>query len=245
MPNEQLTIHDAAVARQEPTALQIISEASRDPQVNVEKLGALLAMKERLDAREAEMAFNRAMAAIAPKMPRVKKNGSIDLGRGKPITFARYEDIDEVVRPILVEEGLSMSFTSKPTTGGVLMTCTLSHVLGHSKSSEMQMPADAGPGRNGLQAIGSARSYAKRYLACDMLNIVTEGADDDARAVGFVSDRQADAIMDLLVECGAQTDPTVQSAFLKYMGAKIVSEIHAADFQKAVKALEAKRRNLK
>lgn len=248
MNDTALTKHDAAIVEREPTALEVISRAASDPAVNVDKLSALLAMKERLDVREAEMAFNRAMASIASKMPVIRKNGAIDFGGGKKaIKFAKFEDIDREVRPILSEAGLSISFSSKPMPQGVLMICRLSHVLGHSQSSEMQMPADQGPGRNGLQAIGSARQYAKRYLYCDMLNIVCEDQDDDGHKGGgtFINDAQIANIEDILAEISTKdTAEQIKAKFMKYMRVKSISDIYARDYKAAIEALEAKRREV-
>src|SRR5690242_9609970 len=110
MPIEQV----GAVAQRPQTVLEIIADAATNPQVDPAKLAALFDLKERVDARDAEMAFNQAFARLQPKLPRVKKNGTIDLGRGgKAISFAKWEDVDAVIRPLLTEEGFSLSFTSK------------------------------------------------------------------------------------------------------------------------------------
>lgn len=231
--------------RETPTVLEIIQAVAASPDVDVAKLEKLLELQERMMAREAEIAYNQAFARMQPKLPRIPKNGKIDLGKGKPLSFARYEDLDAAIRPVLTQEGFTLSFTSEPTDKGVLMTATLAHSLGHARESKMQLPPDAGPGRNALQAIGSSHSYGKRYLTAGILNLVMEDADDDGNAAhGFITDKQADTIMDMLTECGANTNPKVQSDFLKFMGAKTVSEIHAGDYQKAFAALQAKIRSV-
>ena len=98
------------------------------------------------------------------------------------MAFARYEDVDRVVREVEARHGFTRSYVSEPTAGGVQLTCILSHSAGDSERSTRQMPPDPGPGRNAMQAIGSASSYAKRYLTLDIWNIVTCGADDDANS---------------------------------------------------------------
>lgn len=234
-----------ATERTAPTVLEIISAVASDPRVDVSKLEALLNLQERVQAKEAEIEFNRAFARLQPKLPRIAKNGKIDLGRGKPLSFAKWEDIHYVITPLLTDEGFTLSFTSEPTDKGVLMTAILAHSLGHSRESKMALPADAGPGRNALQAIGSSHSYGKRYLTVGILNIVTEDGDDDGRkAVGFITDQQMESITDLLMECGGNSNPKIQSDFLKYMGAKAIHEILAPDYKKAVTALESKRRQV-
>lgn len=240
MTTELQKVESGEVARREPTFMEIVADAARDPKVDVAKMGELLALQERVQAREAEMEFNRAMTRLQPKLPRIKKDGSIDLGRGKPIKFAKWEDIDAAIRPIITGEGLSLSFTSKPTDKGVLMTCTVSHILGHSKSSEMQLPPDAGPGRNALQAIGSSRSYGKRYLTCDMLNIITEGADDDGNKTGTLTDDQARKVNDMMNAC--ELDAASTKKFLEFAGAEAVEGIQKYRFDDVMQSLRKKLR---
>ncbi len=229
----------------EVSILEVIQAASADPKTDVDKLGKLLEMQERFEAGKAEKAFNVAMATIASKLPRIKKNGRIfypgkEGKQGMDQPYAKYEDIDAGVRPILQAEGLSVSFTSRPIAGAVILICTISHVLGHSRVSEMQLPPDQSGGKNAIQALGSSRAYAKRYLLCDMLNIVTEGADDDGKATGYITDAQVDQVNDIIADIGM--DPASVSKFLGVMCAKTVREIAAPSFGTAMKLLEQKRR---
>lgn len=223
-----------------PTILEVIAQAARDPKVDVAKMGELLALKERIEAREAEMEFNRAMARLAPKLPIIKKRGVIDLGGKGKIPFARYEDLDRAIRPILTDEGFTLSFTSEPAPTGVLMVCTLAHILGHSTTSRMQLPADQGPGRNALQAIGSSRSYAKRYLACDILNIITEGQDDDGQAAGYLTAEQLDQMTTLVDACDLKEEG--RKKFLAFAQADRLEHIQQRDFARCCEALKKKAR---
>lgn len=218
--------------------LQIIASAVRDPQVDVAKMSALLDLKERVDAQQAKIEFNAAFSRLQMKLPRVTKNGTIDLGRGKPIPFAKWEDVDAVIRPILASEGFSLSFTCAPTTGHVEMTGHLRHLAGHEECSTMQLPPDAGPGRNALQAIGSSHSYGKRYIAVDMLNIITVGADDNATGAGFITQDQGDKIRDLMEAC--DLDAAGKSAFLEFMHVDQISQIQKYDYERGVQALQKK-----
>lgn len=221
--------------------LEMIGQLSVNPQANIEVLSLLLVAKEKQDTKEAEMAFNAAMARLQPKLPRITKDGKIKLSGSSVIPFATFEHIDAAIRPLLSDEGLSVSFTSEPCDKGVLMGCTIAHTLGHSITSKMQLPPDAGPARNALQAIGSARSYAKRYLLSDMLNLVTEGQDNDGNSYGFVDDEELAKIAklyDLLPE-------DEQKRFLKvYMKCDSTGQIFKRDFNKAMTALANKLRQM-
>lgn len=198
------------VERMEPNALlPTIVALAKDPAVDVTKLQALLDMQERMEARAAERAFARALTRIAGQIPQIEKNGVIDLGQGKgKIPFAKWEDMDAAIRPILNAEGLTLSFNSKPKPGdggGMTITGRLLHEDGHFDTTEISLALDSGPGRNNLQAMGSTLSYGKRYCAEMLLNIVRKGQDDDGRAGGakYASAAQVAEIDKLLTDTKA------------------------------------------
>lgn len=210
----------ATAAPAEPgTLLAAIVGMAKDQAVDVLKLKEIMAMQERLEARQAERNFIAAFARLSAKLPRVKKNGTITLGKDKQsgqdrgsIPFARWEDIDKVIRPLMVEEGFTLSFDSamRPGEGGgLVVTGTLMHADGHTRTASMPLALDTGPGRNNLQAMGSTLQYGKRYTAEMLLNIVREGVDDDGKLGGtkFVTTEQAAEIRKYLE--GTKTDEEV------------------------------------
>src|SRR5271166_90215 len=88
--------------------LAAIVQLARDKDVDVTKLEAFMHMQERLEARQAERAFIAAFSRLSAKLPRIAKNGTITLitkeGVNKgSIPFARYEDMDKVLRPLMAE----------------------------------------------------------------------------------------------------------------------------------------------
>jgi hypothetical protein len=186
------------------TLLAAILQLARDPSVDVNKLRELLAMQERLEARQAEAAFNTALHAAQTDMPRVPKNGRVRLGDGKGgYDFATWEDMDTALRPIMQRHGFSLSFdTTQRDGGGMVVTGRLLHVNGHSKTASMPLALDTGAGRNNLQAGGSSLSYGKRYVAEMLFNIVRIGSDDDGRIGGtkYVSETEALEIESLIRE---------------------------------------------
>jgi hypothetical protein len=232
------------------TMLSMVGQLARDPTTDVSKFEALLAMQERLEKREAERAFTAALVRATRGMPRVKKNGTIDLTRkdgtsGGSIPFARWEDVDAVIRPIMDREGFVLSFDSMPRTGeggGMRIIATLRHEAGHSITSQLDLPLDTGPGRNNLQAMGSTLAYGKRYCAEMLLNIVREGVDDDGVSGGVKLILQPQIAEIEAAMKGLSSER--QEGFLRYMGVDQVSDIQTRDFSKAMNALRtAQRRN--
>ena len=64
----------------------------------------------------------------------------------------------------------------------ITVTGVLSHRLGHSEQTTMQLPTDITGAKNPVQAIGSSTSYGKRYVAMALLNISSRGEDDDGHS---------------------------------------------------------------
>ena len=120
------------------------------------------------------------------------------------IHFARYEDIDAAIRPLYTEAGFSVRFRLAPPhkEGWVRVILKVSH-SGHFEESEVELPPDSGPGRNGLQAIGSAQSYAERYLLKGAFALVMIGEDNDGRSAdAYLNEEQINNIQTLIEKNG-------------------------------------------
>ena len=171
----------AVVPMQSEAFLSVIARAAADPSINVEKMQSLLDMQMRIMERQAEAAFNEAMARLQPKLPRIVREGKASYGQGKGgYNYARYEDIDRMIRPLLNEEGFALSFDSVWNDKLCTIIGKLSHSGGHSTAASIPLPLDTSGGKNGIQGMGSTLSYGKRYCVGMLLNIVTVGEDDDA-----------------------------------------------------------------
>jgi hypothetical protein len=223
---------------QPASMLEIIAQLARDPNADIAKFSALLDLKERMDAKDAETAFNEAMARLQERLPKINKDGKIEMGSKGSMKFATFEHILESIGPILRQEGFGVSFGSEEAESGVLVSCQLSHRQGHSRWSRMRLPADSGAGRNGLQALGSSLSYARRYLLTGMLNLVITGQDNDGSTAFPITDDQEMKLNDLM----DGFEPGDIASFKKYMKVAKLSEIQRDQFTAAVSALQAKRR---
>lgn len=239
-----------AIQQQEQgvTFLGIIAAAARDPQVDIAKMEGLLRMQQEIVAHEAKMAFDSAMKRLQPRLPHIVKKGRIDMGKGdKAIQqFAKYEDIATFVKPLMSEEGFSITFGTSPVPEGkgILITAKLSHSQGHSDVQSIPLPFDTSGSKNAIQAVGSTLSYGKRYLLCAMLDIVTIGEDNDGNLPpSLIDEKQENTILDMFAACNM--DPASQAKFLEYMGVKTVGDIRAADFQKAMTPLNTKLRKMR
>jgi hypothetical protein len=220
-----------------------------DPNITADKLQVVLQMQKDILADRRREAFQTAFVAMAKVMPKVDKNGVVDLVKNGvkvgSYKYVLYEDLDEIVRPILNEHGFALTFLEirSEKANNVVMRGELMHIDGHSISSESEMPPDTGPGRNSLQAIGSAKSYAKRYLAEGLCNIVRKGEDDDGkRAVPkAITPAQATELRVLMKAIKTQPETFLR---LFVTGCEKIEEIQERDYPRLINALKEKQRSM-
>lgn len=218
--------------------LTVIERIASDPNSDVAKLEKMLDMQERIIAKQAEMDFNAAMTRLQQKLPVIHQSSEIRHGDKMIAKYAKYEDIDRKIRPFYSAEGFSLSFNSKrQPDGAVIYYGTVAHESGHSRTAEIILPADKGPGRNEVQAQGSTLSYAKRYLVMMLLNLVTTGEDDDGNGAGAkaVTDEMVKELEDMIVKYGAD-----RQRFLEHFKATVITDLSAKDYKAAVALLKAK-----
>jgi len=219
--------------------LDVIARAVMDPAVDVTKMERILAMKERMDADQRKQAFKAAMARLQAKMPQVQKDGRIVVKGQERSRYARIEDIDLTVKPLLAEEGFAFSFnTESKDPNNLLISAELSHRDGYSEMKSLLLPIDKSDFRSNVQSIGSTVSYGKRQLIKMHLNLVERGEDDDGQGGSkLITEDQSKDLEAMITEVGAD-----KARFLAYMDANSIEAILARDLPKAIAALEAKRR---
>jgi hypothetical protein len=227
-----------------PTDLMsVISKLAENPS-NVDSIQKLIDMQERIMQKNAEMAFNSDYAELSKEIKPIEKTGSVDYkdkstGRNeKAFDYAKLENIDKAIRPLLSKFGFTLSFETaqrQSDGGGLIVTGILSHRDGHSRKASIPLPLDSSGGKNNLQAMGSTLSYGRRYTTCMLLNIVTEGEDDNGSSFDKISIEQA-AILDNLIN----ETKSNKAGFLEYFGANSVLEIRADSYKEAIHMLNKK-----
>ncbi len=237
---QDLIVNQPREVATQPTVIEVIQALAVDDRVSVEKLAGLFQLQIQAEAREAERQFNIDLAAAMSEMPSVRKDKTKDMGAKGAIPYASYEQLDRIIRPIEKKYGFCRIFSTAPLDKpGTLMTLRLLHKGGHSITSTRFQPPDPGPGRNETQAIGSADSYARRYLTLAIWNIVTVGADDDGNSVDLVSEQQLSNITNMVNACELKGDAL--NAFLRFAAASTIGEIKARDYDRVMQALRQKK----
>ena len=169
------------VPSEEPTPLGVIQLAVKQG-AGIETIERLVALQERMLARQAETEFNHALNRVQSQIQRIAPDLENTQKHSK---YASYAAIDRVIRPIYSPEGFSLSFTHAecPKPDCIRVICWL-RLGAHKEPYQVDWPVDTQGPKGGdvmtrTQATGASDSYAKRYLVKDIFNIAIGENDTD------------------------------------------------------------------
>lgn len=169
-----------ALAVNSPAAmmLQAMSQGA-----SLEQVEKMMDLQERWERREAEKAFNEALAAFKAEAVEVLKRKQVAFttrdGDTTSYKHAELSDVVDAVGPALSKHGFSYRWDVKQEKGEITVTCILKHSKGHSESVTMSAPPDASGKKNAIQQIASATSYLQRYTLKAITGVAEKGQDDD------------------------------------------------------------------
>jgi hypothetical protein len=224
------------------TFAAVLMQMLTNPDIPADKMEVVMKMRREVLTDQAREAFMEHFAAFSAELPQVERDGTVALVKdGREVgryAFTTIENMDTVLRPLLAKHGFAISFSSADNKEGVTVTGTLSG-WGWERSSTYTLPPDAGPGRNAVQARGSSRRYAKRYVTDDLCNVVRKGKDDDAKGA---LEALIDAAQITMLSTLLKRTETDEAAFLKMMvtGAESLADIRQRDLPRLEMALREK-----
>lgn len=233
---------NSQVAEYGDSILAIIAKAASDPNVDIDKMDRLLQMQERVQARQAKIDFDNALAAMQPELPMITKDQEIR-HNGKLISnYADWTSISKAITPILSKHGFALNHRNSNTATEAIITAVLKRA-GHEETNSVTLPSDTSGSKNNVQAIGSTTQYGLRYSACPLVGVTIGGDDDDGNAAGAghpISVKQFDEIKKLMTATETQEAPFIKYLASKRILIKTIDELPATYFEAAKAALNAK-----
>lgn len=235
-----ITPREAPEANTVAPMVAMIERVAMDPTIPIDRLEQMLAMKERLDAKAAEVAFNEAFAACQAEMPKVIARHKNDQTNSK---YAKLADVYDIANPISTAHGFSFSTfpASCQKDGCQGIRWELRHSAGHVIGDVAEVPTDD-KGMKGTQnktathAFGSTISYGRRYIFCMIFNLATEDDNDgnNLQKSGPINEEQFRTIRKLLDQVGGE------DAFLGMFKVDVIESIPSARFYEAEALLRRK-----
>ena len=166
---------------------QMLLTKAVEGNANIETLERLVALAKDVREVQAKEAWHEAMAEFQRTVPPIRKTSTAKVVtmRGQyTYNYAELGDILEIIRPIMGNLGLTVTWDTDMQADRVVVSCKVSHVLGHTENSgkvSMPVPQDEGRGGgNPSHRVGSALTYARRYSLLCVTGLCPED-DDDAR----------------------------------------------------------------
>ena len=264
MPKESFTRNDERglpAVRSQGNAgslLIAIERVASNPDMDIEKIERLFAMHQQLMAKEAESAFNDAMARAQSRIVPIVANQKNEHTRS---VYADLAAISRVIVPFYTAEGLSISFDSDrpvlgadgkpispPPQGWFRTIAIVSHSGGHSRQHHIDLPSDevgvkGNANKTPIQGVVSMTTYGRRVLTCMVFNVpITDedgNRDEERRNEGKKEERKAEGLPAYAAEDFTKNLP----AWTKLIksGKKTASQIITMVSSKAVLSDEQKK----
>lgn len=111
-----------------------------------------------------------------------------DATGGMKNKYATLQNVLEAIRKGLTANGIAVIQAPMPAQNGIMLRTTLAHKSGQWMASEISLPNDR---MGGIQGMGSALTYARRYALAAMVGIAQD--DDDGATAMKESQEQARA----------------------------------------------------
>ena len=236
-------IPDKAVAERKPATLAAVIMERIGSGATIEETRELYKFMREIEMDQARAAFAADFAAMQGELPEIPKRGRIDIGRGKPQLYALWEDVNELIKPVLTRHGFGLMFRVDQGEGKITVTAILRHRTGLTEETSLLLPLDQSGSKNIVQAHGSAVSYGKRYTAGALLNLTARGEDDDGRVAGgngngHLTEEQIAKIRERLVEVA--NDPIKQETRLaQAFGRQAIEDVPAAKYGQLMQKIES------
>lgn len=206
--------------------VSMIERVAMDPNLPVERLTALMDMRERQLNKEAEQVFNQAFAAAMSEMPDVPKNGK---NKHSGQTYSTLDDLIRTTRPVLARHGLSLNWQTSASGNDYSVTAIVRHAMGHSIQTTLTGARDNGKQMNALQGGGSTETYLKRYTGFSILGLSSgDEVEDDGRSAGgneTITAEQFIVLRDLI-----EATATDEAKFHRAHGHKDPENAHLHEF---------------
>ena len=175
------------LAPQQPAALAItpadLLRIAVDKGADLDRLEKLMDLQQRYEADQARKAYVADMAAFKLNAPDIVKDKQVGY-KDKNENFVGYSHatLGNVTRTIvegLARHGFSHRWDTEQQGVNVIVTCILTHRMGHSERTTLTAPKDDSGKKNNIQQMASAITYLQRYTLLAATGLATQDQDDD------------------------------------------------------------------
>lgn len=149
---------------------------------DLDRLDRLMDLQMRYEADMARKAFADDMARFKAVPLTISKDKQVSFKTDKGRTEYMHATIGNVVSiivPTLAEFGFAHRWDVEQRDGLVIVTCVITHRMGHSQSTTLMANPDSSGGKNAIQSVISAKSYLERHTLLAATGLATKDQVDD------------------------------------------------------------------
>jgi hypothetical protein len=246
---EQLPATTAGTALAEvPTGPLAMAMQAMKAGMSIAELRDMLNLQKEWEANEARKAFVDDMAAFKKNPPEILKDKHVEFATAKGTTAYEHATIGNVCDQI-VKAAAAYGFShrwipSRGPNGEYVVTCEVTHRLGHTQETKLEGPRDDSGGKNAIQGGISTNTYLQRHSLLMAFGFATKDQpDDDGRG----SDERYDAegaLQDWTDKANAAINLLALNETRKMAGQEFAAAKDVAGWNAFKKVVEAKRAEL-
>lgn len=143
----------------------------------------MLELQKDWEANEARKAYVQAMSDFKRNPPEIFKRKEVAFS-GTQYMHATLGDVTQSIMQTLAEHGISHRWDTQQKGSQIVVTCILTHKLGHSETTTLEGAPDDSGKKNRIQQTASTVTYLQRYTLLAATGLATKDIEDDDGAGG-------------------------------------------------------------
>jgi hypothetical protein len=199
MSNEVIEMHPNSVAhptvKAAATPADIVLYAMQNGG-SIEQIRDFMQLQREWEADQARKAFVADMAEFKKSPPEIVKDKLVGYknkdGTVTGYTHATLGNVTEAIVSGLARCGFSHRWDTEQQGGNIVVTCILTHKLGHSERTSLSAVKDDSGKKNQIQQMASTITYLQRYTLLAATGVATKDqGDDDGSGAEPPAEKQA------------------------------------------------------
>lgn len=138
------------------------------------------------------------------------KASTADMGvKGGRRKYADLQSVIDAIKPQLTAHGLAVVQATMPNPSGISLRTTLMHSSGEWIAGQIDLPIDR---MGGIQGMGSALTYARRYALSAMVGIASDEDDDGEASMQAAKQYKKEQVQQVRQQAAANNpDPATEA----------------------------------
>lgn len=158
---------------------------------DIAQIEKFMDLQMKWEADQARKAFVSDMAEFKKAPPEIVKDKQVAFN-GTSYMHATLGNVTEAIVAGLARCGFSHRWDTEQQGANIVVTCILTHKLGHSERTSLSAVKDDSGKKNNIQQMASTITYLQRYTLLSATGVATKDQSDDDGAGAALDTRLSD-----------------------------------------------------